>query len=340
MQGHVVGSPGPCLPAGLARGCLLLPCGRCPPPAAQREHALAALGHWLKYHTHGQLTSVARQLSCPSMLQATKSPSFQVKACEVEGVSLLCNMSTGRLRPLVPEADQPRVFNATHGVAHPGIRATWRMVAAHFLWPGMQSDLAIWCRSCKACQPAKVTCQPRAPSQPIAIPKRRFSYVHMDLVGPLPVSADGYIYMLTMIDRTSRWLEAAPVKGIASISCVEAFLSTWVAHFGVPETLTSDRGAQFTSATWMSFCSSLGIKQAMITAYHPQTNGLVERAYRQLKDSLRARQAGVDWPAHLPWVLLGLRAAPKEISGVSSAEAVLGHNQSKAESKHGKNLSN
>jgi hypothetical protein len=62
----------------------------------------------------------------------------------------------------------------------------------------------------------------------------------------------------------------------------------------------------------------------MTTAYHPQANGLVERSHRQLKDSLRARGAGADWPAHLPWVLLGLRAAPKEVSGISSAEAVLG----------------
>ncbi len=62
----------------------------------------------------------------------------------------------------------------------------------------------------------------------------------------------------------------------------------------------------------------------MTTAYHPQANGLVERSHRQLKDALRAREADVDWPAHLPWVLLGLRAAPKEVSGISSAEAVLG----------------
>jgi hypothetical protein len=262
----------------------------------------------------------ARQLSCPSTLQATKSASLQVKACEVEGVSLLCDVSTGRLRPLVP--DRLLVFEAIHGVAHPGIRATRRMIAARFLWPGMQSDIATWCRNCVACQRAKVTRQPKAPVQPIAIPKRRFSHVHVDLMGPLPVSADGYVYMMTMIDRTSRWLEAAPLKGISSASCVEAFLSTWVARFGVPETLTTVRGAQFTSATWTSFCSGLGIRQAMTTAYHPQANDLVERAHRQLKDSLRARQAGMDWPAHLPWVLLGLRAAPKEISGVSSAKAV------------------
>jgi anti-sigma factor ChrR (cupin superfamily) len=62
----------------------------------------------------------------------------------------------------------------------------------------------------------------------------------------------------------------------------------------------------------------------MTTAYHPQANGLVKWAHRQLKDALRARGATVDWPAHLPWVLLGLRAASKEVSGVSSAEAVFG----------------
>jgi hypothetical protein len=62
----------------------------------------------------------------------------------------------------------------------------------------------------------------------------------------------------------------------------------------------------------------------MTTAYHPQANGLVERAHRQLKDALRARGASTDWPSHLPWVLLGLHAAPKEISGISSAEAVFG----------------
>jgi hypothetical protein len=62
----------------------------------------------------------------------------------------------------------------------------------------------------------------------------------------------------------------------------------------------------------------------MTTAHHPQANSLVERTHRQLKDALQAREAGVDWPAHLHWVLLGLRSAPKEISGISSAEAVFG----------------
>ncbi len=58
------------------------------------------------------------------------------------------------------------------------------------------------------------------------------------------------------------------------------------------------------------------------TAYHPQSNGMVERSHGQLKAALRARLAGSRWPEHLPWVLLGLRTAPKEDSGVSAAELV------------------
>jgi transposase InsO family protein len=170
----------------------------------------------------------------------------------------------------------------------------------------MKTDIASWCRDCVPCQRAKVTKQPRASVQPIPIPTRRFSHVHVDLVGPLPASEDGYLYILTMVDRTTRWLEAVALKNMSASLCVETFLSTWVARFGVPETLTTDRGTQFSSAAWAVFCSKLGTRHVMTTAYHPQANGLVERTHRQLKDALRARQAGVDWPAHLPWVLLGL----------------------------------
>jgi hypothetical protein len=113
----------------------------------------------------------------------------------------------------------------------------------------MQKDIAAWCRDCVSCQRAKVTKQPRAPVQPIPIPPRRFSHVHVDLVGPLPVSEDGFIYLMTMMDRITRWLEAVPLKEMSAAACVRAFMGSWVARFGVPETVTTDRGAQFTSAS-------------------------------------------------------------------------------------------
>jgi hypothetical protein len=62
----------------------------------------------------------------------------------------------------------------------------------------------------------------------------------------------------------------------------------------------------------------------MATAYHPQSNGMVELLHRCLKEALKARLAAANWPEHLPWVLLGIRAAPRDDSGVSAAEMVYG----------------
>jgi cleavage and polyadenylation specificity factor subunit 1 len=219
------------------------------------EHVLAAVeapAPLLDLHGMAQ-----RQATCGSTQAALRLSSLNVQRCTVDGAQLLCDTSLGRWRPLVPAVDRLAVFNTIHGVAHPGIRATRRLVAARFLWPGMRSDVAAWCRDCVACQRAKVTKQPAAEVEPIPIPQRRFSHVHVDLVGPLPVAADGSTYILTIIDRTTRWLEAVPLRDIAASTCTHAFLSTWVARYGVPATLTSDRGTQFTSEAWRALCQKL-----------------------------------------------------------------------------------
>ncbi len=117
------------------------------------------------------------------MLQASKSSSLQLRAVEVMGASLLCDFSTGVPRPLIPVADRQKVFNAFHYLAHAGTRATRRLIAARAIWRGMNSDVAAWVRDCQACCRGKVTAQPAAPVQPIAVPAKRFSHVHLDLVG-------------------------------------------------------------------------------------------------------------------------------------------------------------
>jgi len=97
-----------------------------------------------------------------------------------------------------------------------------------------------------------------------------------------------------------------------------------VSRFGVPVHVTTDRGPQFTSSRWRDWCLQHGVHHITTTAFHPQSNGMIERLHRQLKDGLRARQADKNWDDHLPWVLLGIRSAPKDEAAVSAAEAVLG----------------
>ncbi len=86
----------------------------------------------------------------------------------------------------------------------------------------------------------------------------------------------------------------------------DALFARWLCRFVVPAAVTSDRGTQFTSVVWEALCARLGNKHITTTVFHPCSNGMVKRAHRQLKDALLARQAEIDWPEHLPWVLLGL----------------------------------
>ena len=162
------------------------------------------------------------------------------------------------------------------------------------------------------------------PVHAFTTPSRRFSHLHVDLVGPLPASKDGFTHLFTIVDRTTRWPEAILLKNTTVADCVSALTSGWIAHFGVRSIITTDRGVQFTSQILQVLCNTLRIKYVVTTAYHPQSNGLVEHFNRQLKNALKACACGVDWAEHLPWVMLGIGAAPKEDSVVSAAEMVFG----------------
>jgi hypothetical protein len=108
------------------------------------------------------------------------------------------------------------------------------------------------------------------------------------------------------------------MRNMEASRCTDAFIANWEALVGVPATVTTDRGTQFPSAVWTSAFTQLGIKHVVpTTAYHPQSNRMVERVHRQIKDALHACGAGPTWHTHLPWVLLGLHAAPKKFSDVS-----------------------
>nr|VZI08247.1 unnamed protein product [Spirometra erinaceieuropaei] len=163
----------------------------------------------------------------------------------------------------------------------------------------------------------------KAPIGTFPGPGSRFSHVHLDIVGPLPLS-NGCSYLLTCVDRFTRWPEAIPLPDIAAPTVVKAFLSRWVAIFGAPSTITTDRGAQFESNLFQSLLSFLGCTRIRTTAYHPAANGMVERFHRQLKASLRAAADPENWKDHLPLVLLGIRSTLKPDLVCSAAELVFG----------------
>jgi transposase InsO family protein len=187
----------------------------------------------------------------------------------------------------------------------------------------MAKAVTLMAKACLYCQRGKVHKHVHPQPAEIPVPHRRFAHIHVDLVRPLP-PLHGHTYLFTIIDRTSRWPEAIPLSSITVADSARALFTGWVSRFGVPATITSDRGAQFTSALWGGLCSLLNIQHSPTTAYHPQSNGLVEWFHRRLKDALWSQAAAADWHDHLPWVMLGIRASFREDSKFSPAEVVFG----------------
>jgi hypothetical protein len=97
------------------------------------------------------------QRSCQETLKAAHSSSLQLQHVDMQGESVICDISTGQPRPLIPAADRRDVFRAIHELAHAGIRATRRLMAARVVWRGMASDVAATASSVHVAKPAHNT---------------------------------------------------------------------------------------------------------------------------------------------------------------------------------------
>ena len=154
-------------------------------------------------------------------------------------MTLYLDTSTGTTRHLVPAEWRRVVFSLMHNLTHTGPRATVRHVAKRYIWPEMSKQLTRWAQECHECQQSR-TQRPIEPGvQDFEVPKKHFTVVHTDVVGPLPMS-NGFKYVLTAINRTTRYLVAQSMEDPSAKSCAKAFIHGWQQHFGLPAEIVSN----------------------------------------------------------------------------------------------------
>ncbi|GBM58377.1 Transposon Ty3-G Gag-Pol polyprotein [Araneus ventricosus] len=256
------------------------------------------------------------------LLESNSSLKLEKHYFPLEDIHLICDMSTNQPRPFIPKAYRQIVFENVHFLSHPGTSATSNLISKRFIWPKMKSDIRDRIRACTKCQRAKVFQHTKAPLSTFSEPDARFSHIHLDYIGPLPIS-EGKKYCLTIIDRFTRWSEVIPTVDMTAETTAHALVHGWISRFGTPLTITTDQGRYFKSTLFRELTNMIGSHRIHSASYHPQSNGMIERLHRHLKSSLMAHE-NLKWTETLPVVLLGLRTAIKRDLNATSSQLVYG----------------
>nr|VZH99319.1 unnamed protein product [Spirometra erinaceieuropaei] len=252
-------------------------------------------------YVRGSDNVVADALSRPDINTLTSDFDLAKLADLQTADESIANLRTPR--PAVPPSYRKVVFDHFHSLSHPGIRAGHEF------------------RHCSLDQ--TVHRHTFSPPSTFAVPDVRFNHVHLDLIGPV-LPSRGYTHILTVVYRFTRWPIAVSISDTSAENIAMVFLTYWISTFGVPATLTTDRGSQFQFSLFREFTRLLGCAHITTTAYHPASNGLVERLHRQLKSALMSQTESATWNVNLPLVLLGIRPSVKEDIQCTAAQLVYG----------------
>lgn len=202
---------------------------------------------------------------------------------------------------------------------HVGESKMIHLVRERYYWPGWKESVKEWCRKCRTCSTRKMAPpSKRAPLQTLQA-GYPLQIVAVDILGPLPVTAQGNKYVLVACDCFTRWVEVYAIQNQEALTVAKTLVDEMFCRFSPPEQLHSDQGRQFEADLLKEVCTLLQIHKTRTTAYHPHCNGLVERFNRTLLDMLSTavKDHKMDWDQCIRRVCLAYNSSVHASTGYS-----------------------
>lgn len=231
---------------------------------------------------------------------------------------LLCYIPKGHRLSLL------RIFHDEHG--HIGVDKVVDLILRHFWFPGLRAFVRKYVTHCLICISHKRV--PRAPLQPIKSwdkPDVPFDTLHVDVLGPLPVSK-GSKFIMLVVDAFTKYCLLVPIvrQDVDELKRVFKYV---LSLFGTPKLVISDRGRMFESAGFTSWMRSLGVQLHYITPEMHQANGQVERYIRTVLNMLRisTNYKKTEWADELWQMQLILNLTKQKTTQSSALNLLIGH---------------
>ena len=240
----------------------------------------------------------------------------------IDGVLYFVDSSRGnRLRMAAPSTIQETLLQENHSgslAGHFSPKNVYEKLARRYWWEGMYSDVVKHCRACLTCASYRgAGRRNKQPLKPIEV-GGPFERVGIDILEMPPTERENR-YIVVFMDYLTKWVEAFPTSDQTSETIARLLMERIICQHGAPKESLSDRGPNLLSTLMLDICNLMGTKKTNTTAYHPQTDGLVENFNRTLRAMIakHAKKFGRDWDLYLPQLLFAYRTKPHESTGES-----------------------
>ncbi|XP_069505553.1 small integral membrane protein 44 isoform X1 [Ambystoma mexicanum] len=268
----------------------------------KKDPAMAKIRQWIKEGWPGE-----------KMVPEGMRPYWKVaeEISETDGII----MKTDQIIP--PIGMRSTILCRAHA-GHLGNTMTRRRVREAYWWPSMDQDIRTMIERCHECLNSDKRLKLRqAPLIPTEIPEAVWSKVGTDFIGPLEAMAPEHRYGIVLVDYLSKWVEAEFVPNITTATVIEVLTEIFQRE-GLPKEVVTDNGVQLISRDMEQFLRKNNIGQRKAALYHPQANGLVERANRFIKGAIQlATASGMDPPKTTKEAIAAHRLTPNGKTQIS-----------------------
>ena len=205
---------------------------------------------------------------------------------------------------------------------------------AKYWWPGLRKDIGSYLKNCNGCQRLQKGRKKAFNAGKIQTfsKTKPFELVSIDICGPLPQTSNGNRYIVSIIDKFTRFCLLVPVPNIKTMTIIKAY-QRWLNLFGAPANLLSDNGTQFTAEIFKTFNEIHDTHQRFATPYYPECNGQVERLHRWIKErlSLISIDTGMnfidgddDWDDYIGTIQHAYNSTPNAMTKCSPNKIIFG----------------